>query len=157
MATVNQILERVSRLRPVQAAEDADLARWLLELEGRLWDELAGESALPRPPRLQEEPTGEETGEEEGTVPSTPLTPAWPPAAPARAWPADGDMPLLAPAPYDRLYDLWLTAQLEFALQEYAGYNNTISLFNEASQAFAAWFRRRFPGKPRHGFVHVFS
>ena len=83
--------------------------------------------------------------------------PAWPPAAPARAWPADGDMPLLAPAPYDRLYDLWLTAQLEFALQEYAGYNNTISLFNEASQAFAAWFRRRFPGKPRHGFVHVFS
>ena len=156
MATINQILERVSRLRPVQAAEDADLARWLLELEGRLWDELAGESALPRPHRPQEEPTGEETGEE-GTVPSTPLTPAWPPAAPARAWPADGDMPLLAPAPYDRLYDLWLTAQLEFALQEYAGYNNTISLFNEASQAFAAWFRRRFPGKPRHGFVHVFS
>ena len=155
MATINQILERVSRLRPVQAAEDADLARWLLELEGRLWDELAGESALPRPPEPPE-PQPEGTGEE-GTVPSTPLTPAWPPAAPARAWPADGDMPLLAPAPYDRLSDLWLTAQLEFALQEYAGYNNTISLFNEASQAFAAWFRRRFPGKPRHGFVHVFS
>lgn len=155
MATINQILERVSRLRPVQAAEDADLARWLLELEGRLWDELAGESALHRPPEPPE-PQPEGTGEE-GTVPSTPLTPAWPPAAPARAWPADGDMPLLAPAPYDRLYDLWLTAQLEFALQEYAGYNNTISLFNEASQAFAAWFRRRFPGKPRHGFVHVFS
>ena len=155
MATINQILERVSRLRPVQAAEDADLARWLLELEGRLWDELAGESALPRPPEPPE-PQPEGTGEE-GTVPSTPLTPAWPPAAPARAWPADGDMPLLAPAPSDRLYDLWLTAQLEFALQEYAGYNNTISLFNEASQAFAAWFRRRFPGKPRHGFVHVFS
>ena len=155
MATINQILERVSRLRPVQAAEDADLARWLLELEGRLWDELAGESALPRPPEPPE-PQPEGTGEE-GTVPSTPLTPAWPPAAPARAWPADGDMPLLAPAPYDRLYDLWLTAQLEFALQENAGYNNTISLFNEASQAFAAWFRRRFPGKPRHGFVHVFS
>lgn len=155
MATINQILERVSRLRPVQAAEDADLARWLLELEGRLWDELAGESALPRPPEPPE-PQPEGTGEE-GTVPSTPLTPAWPPAAPARAWPADGDMPLLAPAPYDRLYDLWLTAQLEFALQEYAGYNNTISLFNEASQAFAAWFRRRFPGKPRHGFVHGFS
>ena len=155
MATINQILERVSRLRPVQAAEDADLARWLLELEGRLWDELAGESALPRPPEPPE-PQPEGTGEG-GTVPSTPLTPAWPPAAPARAWPADGDMPLLAPAPYDRLYDLWLTAQLEFALQEYAGYNNTISLFNEASQAFAAWFRRRFPGRPRHGFVHVFS
>ena len=155
MATINQILERVSRLRPVQAAEDADLARWLLELEGRLWDELAGESALPRPPEPPE-PQPEGTGEE-GTVPSTPLTPAWPPAAPARAWPADGDMPLLAHAPYDRLYDLWLTAQLEFALQEYAGYNNTISLFNEASQAFAAWFRRRFPGKPSHGFVHVFS
>lgn len=155
MATINEILERSARLRPIQAAEDADLARWLLELEGRLWDELAGESALPRPPEPPE-PQPEGTGEE-GTVPSTPLTPAWPPAAPARAWPADGDMPLLAPAPYDRLYDLWLTAQLEFALQEYAGYNNTISLFNEASQAFAAWFRRRFPGRPRHGFVHVFS
>ena len=155
MATINQILERVSRLRPVQAAEDADLARWLLELEGRLWDELAGESALPRPPEPPE-PQPEGTGEE-GTVPSTPLPPPWPPAPPPPARPADGDMPLLAPAPYDRLYDLWLTAQLEFALQEYAGYNNTISLFNEASQAFAAWFRRRFPGKPRHGFVHVFS
>ena len=155
MATVNQILERVSRLRPVQAAEDADLARWLLELEGRLWDELAGESALPRPPEPPE-PQPEGTGEE-GTVPSAPLTPAWPPAAPPRALAAHGANARLGPAPYDRLYDLWLTAQLEFALQEYAGYNNTISLFNEASQAFAAWFRRRFPGKPRHGFVHVFS
>lgn len=51
MATINQVMERVSRLRPVQALDDADLAKWLLELEGRLWNVLADTSVLPQQAR----------------------------------------------------------------------------------------------------------
>lgn len=61
---------------------------------------------------------------------------------PPRSWPEDGDKPLLAGAPRDGFYDLYLTAMIEFYMREYSSYNNTVSLFNEAMQAFRAWYRR---------------
>ena len=152
MATINEVIERVSRLRPVQALDDADMAKWLLELEGRMWNVLVETSVIPWREEQPEEP--EEVGQQE--IPMVPLTPAWPPAERARTWPEDGDKPLLAPAPYDRVYDYWLISNIEFALREYTNYQNTHQMFNEAYQEFSAWFRRQFRAKTDHGFVHVF-
>ncbi len=171
MPSINEVIERVARLRPVQALEDGDMARWLLELEGRMWNVLVGTSDLPRqsmpltplvPPAPQDPaeppaPLGQEPeGQTTITIPMTPLTPAWPPLERAKVWPEDGDKPLLAPPPYDRVYDFWLISSIEFALREYSSYNNSVLLYNEAYQEFAAWFRRQFRGKPGHGFTHVF-
>ena len=61
---------------------------------------------------------------------------------PPRKWPEDGDKPLLVEAPRDNIYDLYLTAMIEFYMREYANYNNTVELFNEAYQSYRAWYRR---------------
>ena len=130
------------------------MAKWLLELEGRLWIDLVGTSVIPWRDCPQPQPPQTDGTEEE--IPMIPLVPAWPPAERAKVWPEDGDKPLLAPAPYDRVYDYWLIANMEFAIREYTNYNNTVYLYNEAYQEFAGWFRRKFRAKERHGFVHVF-
>ena len=51
MATINQVMERVSRLRPVQALDDADMAKWIIGLEGRMWNVLVDTSVLPQQAR----------------------------------------------------------------------------------------------------------
>lgn len=49
------------------------------------------------------------------------------------------DTPLLIPEPYDRLYTLYLAAEMEFLDGEYTRYNNTVSYFN---RLFADWANR---------------
>ena len=41
MATINEVIRRVGRTRP-NTLEDEDKARWLLELEGRIYREVTG-------------------------------------------------------------------------------------------------------------------
>ena len=40
------------------------------------------------------------------------------------------DLPLLVGSPYDRLYDLYLMAQIDFYNREYDNYNNSVTAFN---------------------------
>ena len=47
-ATVNNVLERVSRLKP-NTVEDRDTARWIIDLDNRLRMELHAPPCLPRP------------------------------------------------------------------------------------------------------------
>ena len=49
---------------------------------------------------------------------------------------------LLVPAPYDELYLRWLEAQIDYANGEYGKYNNSITMFNTAFEAFAAYYIR---------------
>lgn len=39
MPSVNEIIERVSRLKPVSGVEERDMARWLMQLDGRIYAE----------------------------------------------------------------------------------------------------------------------
>lgn len=124
--TVNEVIERVERIKPVVNVDDRDKAAWLIELDNRIWNELVRKS------REQSE------------------------AVPVRVWPEDGDKPLLVPVPYDRVYDLYLIAMLEFALREYNNYNNTMQAFNYALDLFSCWYRSvHMPasaGEERHLF-----
>ena len=65
-----------------------------------------------------------------------------PDRVPPREWPEDGDKSLLIPSPYDRVYDLYVTAMIEFYLREYGNYNNTVSLFNEMMRTFRSRYRQ---------------
>ncbi len=49
---------------------------------------------------------------------------------------------LLAKSPYDELYLYWLEAQIDYWNGEYAKYNNSIDMFNEAYTAFANHYNR---------------
>ena len=50
--------------------------------------------------------------------------------------------PLAAIAPFDRMYVLWLKAQIQFANAEYGRYNNTISVFESEFAAYRNWYNR---------------
>lgn len=113
MPSVNEVIERVDRVK-VNPYEDADKARWLMELDGKIYQEV---TAFPLT--------------EEGENP-----------APPRVWPEEGDKPLLVDPPYDRLYDLYLFAMIDYHDREYAGYNNAMELFNAAMGEFRRKWRR---------------
>lgn len=49
---------------------------------------------------------------------------------------------LLVGAPYDDIYIKWLEAQIDYANGEYAKYNNSISMYNAAYDAYAKWYNR---------------
>lgn len=49
---------------------------------------------------------------------------------------------MLVPAPYDDIYIKWLEAQIDYANGEYAKYNNSISMYNAAYDAYAKWYNR---------------
>lgn len=65
-----------------------------------------------------------------------------PDALPPEKWPEDGDKPLLVSPPYDNMYDLYLTAMIEFSLGEYSAYNNTAAMFDKAQKEYRAKYRR---------------
>jgi hypothetical protein len=49
---------------------------------------------------------------------------------------------LLIPAPYDDIYIKWLEAQIDYANGEYGKYNNSISMYNAAYDAFSKYYNR---------------
>lgn len=127
MPTINEVIERVERIKPVVNVDDRDKARWLIELDGRIWNEVIMKSAHDTPP---EEPPGE--------------------------WPEDGDKQLLVPSPYDRLYDLYLIAMLEFTIREFGNYNNSMAAFNDALDKFAYHHRNTHMPVGHGDFLNIF-
>lgn len=61
---------------------------------------------------------------------------------PPAAWPEDGDAQLVVRSPYDNLYDLYLTAMVEFWMRDYEEYNNTVDQFQQAYNEFRSRWRR---------------
>lgn len=42
MPTINEVIERVERVKPMVNVEDQDKAKWLIDLDGRIYNELTG-------------------------------------------------------------------------------------------------------------------
>lgn len=148
MATINEVIERVDRVK-VNPYEDIDKARWLIGLEGQVYNELTLYPVGARGPVGHCPLCG---GRELEWSPDNDLTVCrscgWSNAGdlPPRVWPEDGDKPLLVPAPYDELYDLYLFAMIDYHDREYGGYNNDMEQFNAAFGAFRRhWWRRQTP------------
>lgn len=60
------------------------------------------------------------------------------------------DTELLVPAPYDEMYEHYLTAQIEYADQQEDRHNNAIDLFDQVWNRFAAWYNRTHMPKPQN-------
>lgn len=160
--TINQVLERVNAIR-LDAFEDETKAQWLLELEGRLFRELVMRHRLT-PGREKKGPVGVcpqcETVESLcwdavmdanqcracgwSELPSIPV-----------AWPEDGDKELLVPAPYDRLYDLYVFAQMDFHNREIDNYNNSTLAFNSAVDAWEKHYHQNHMPIGAGGYANV--
>jgi hypothetical protein len=61
---------------------------------------------------------------------------------------------LLIPSPYDPVYLLWLEAQIDYANNEYAKYNNSSVMYNNTYSAYWRYYNRtHMPlSKPRKYF-----
>lgn len=117
MPSINEVIERANRVRP-DAIDDATKAAWLLDLNEQLYRETV----------LRHEITEE--------IPEQP-----------KAYPADGDMPLLVGAPWDGLYDLYLFSQTDFINRESANYNNSVQAYNAALDEWQKQYHRQhMPG-----------
>lgn len=143
--TINSVIETVSRLKP-GAVEDRDMARWLLDLDGRLRQRLLPVEDKPEEgPEAPVEAEGEPEGEDAGGAAQS---------APPMSWPEDGDKPLFVPVEYGELYVFYVIAMVEFYTREYGSYNNTIILFNDRLSDFLRAWRRAHRPAPR-GAVRV--
>ena len=152
--TINSVIETVSRLKP-GAVEDRDMARWLLELDGRLRQRLLPMEDKPEEDKPEDKPEegpdvpveaeAEPEGEDAGDAAQS---------APPMSWPEDGDKPLFVPVEYGELYVFYVIAMVEFYTREYGSYNNTIILFNDRLSDFLRAWRRAHRPAPR-GAVRV--
>lgn len=131
MPSINEVIERVNRARP-DAIDDETKAAWLLELDGQLYREtilrhqLTSGRGAKGPVAVC--PTCGGTEITYDRVMDSNLCPAcgWTdlPDFP-KAFPEDGDKPLLVEAPYDGLYDLYLMSKVDFYNREADNYNNS--------------------------------
>lgn len=94
------------------AIDDRTKAAWLIELDGKLMRDVI----------LRHE------AEE---IPET-----------VKAYPEDGDKPLLAAAPDDIIYELYLLCQADFYNREYDNYNNSALAFNTALDEWKKAYHR---------------
>lgn len=115
MTTINEVLEKVAKVRP-DAYEDTTKAEWIIELEGKVRREVY-QRHIPCKgcPWLPEE---------------------------VSSYPEDGDKPLLIPAPYERVYELYVLAQIDFYNREYDNYNNSTVAYNTVLDEWRQAFHR---------------
>lgn len=52
------------------------------------------------------------------------------------------DTMLLAPAPFDSMYQVWLEAKMHYINEEYDRYNNAMAMFNRYFEDYAAFCLR---------------
>ena len=117
--TPNKAIETVDRLKPNSYSEE-DKLRWINDLEGNVkrlvfqWDEKYLEELKSRleSGKLTQEQYNELV---EQTKPYT--------------YPNDMDKELLIPAPFENLYELYLSAQIDYHNKEYEYYNNSVTMF----------------------------
>ena len=149
MPSINEVIERVNRARP-DAIDDETKAAWLLELDGQLYREtilrhqLTSGRGAKGPVAVC--PTCGGTEITYDRVMDSNLCPAcgWTdlPDFP-RAFPEDGDKPLLVEAPYDGLYDLYLMSKVDFYNREADNYNNSALAYNAALDEWRKQYHRR--------------
>ena len=161
MPSINEVIERVNRARP-DAIDDETKAAWLLELDGQLYREtilrhqLTSGRGAKGPVAVCPTCGGTEINYDRMMDSSSCPACGWTdlPDFP-KAFPEDGDKPLLVEAPYDGLYDLYLMSKVDFYNREYDQYNNTAAMFEERLGQYEAWYIRNNPSCDRVNFKNV--
>lgn len=138
MASIRDIIYRAGLARPDVYPEEIK-ARWLMELDGKLKEEVILRHRLTAG-RASYGPVGEcpRCGSSDGLYYNKYLDMSrcecgWDssPEVPER-YPDDLDMELLVGAPWDGLYDRYLAAQIDLYNRENDNYNDSASLFEQA-------------------------
>lgn len=148
MATINEVIERVNQVRP-DAVDDETKAWWLIYLDGQLFRETVlrhrlTEGREPKGPATLCPVCGGTIHYDRRMDSSACDSCGWSDMPQiVKEWPEDGDKDLLVPAPYDRLYDLYIMAQVDFLNRESDNYNNSALAYNTALDEWQKQYHRR--------------
>ena len=123
MATINQVMERVELVRP-SAIDPLVKAKWLIDLDARLWKEVINrhERTEPLPDQVF-------------------------------SYPEDGDKPLLIPDGYDEAYDLYLLCKVSFYAGETDRYENMRESYQTALDNWTKAYTRTHMPVQRGPFI----
>ena len=69
--------------------------------------------------------------------------------------PEDADEELMAPEAFDDIYDLYLSAMIDFHNREYEEYNASATLFHERMQALKTWYIQHHTSSRARNFRNV--
>lgn len=75
--------------------------------------------------------------------------------APEYSMPEDADTPLLVGHPFDDIYELYVSAMIDYHNREYNNYNNAVLLFSERMDQFKAWYIRKHAVSKARNFRNV--
>ena len=67
----------------------------------------------------------------------------------------DEEKELIAYSPFDMLYVYYICAQIDYWSNEITSYSNSMAMYNERYQSFAAEYRRRFMPKKEEKIIHI--
>jgi hypothetical protein len=60
-------------------------------------------------------------------------------------YPDDKDQELLVPAPYDKIYDDYVMAMIDWSNREYGAYNNSMIMYNASFDEVRKWYKQTNP------------
>lgn len=69
--------------------------------------------------------------------------------------PRDADKDLLVAHPFDDIYELYVSAMIDYHNREYNNYNNAALMFQERFDQFKAWYIRKHPSGKVRNFRNV--
>ena len=169
---VRELLTTIDRLRP-NAYTDEEKLHFLNTIEGRIYKEIVEKAEPPKPPPLPlieedeteteesetEETETEETKPDEQEKKKEPLPPRPHCFKPFRE--GDEEKDLIVSIPYTDIYIYYLAAMIDFYNGDSGRYNDTMVLFNQAWEDYAAYYRATHKPKqtnltgmlPHHGYA----
>lgn len=122
--TIGEVLRKVDMIKPNRFTKEQKID-WINEIERQLWFDVVSTHENPKGIRLREYDVN-----------------------------SDPDIVLIAPPPYDEVYQLYVQCQIDLGNMEIAKYNNDRVLFNNALMTFRDYWNRRFmPIQRVEGFV----
>ena len=118
MTTINEVIAKIDEWKP-NAVPQEQKAQWLLNLDGRIYEEVLRGRPAPA------DPGAEKTHRE-----------------PPRAWPEDGDKPLLIAAPYEDIYFQYVQSLMDFTVKDTGSYYNSSALFEQSFNEWKVYYHR---------------
>jgi hypothetical protein len=123
--TLQEAISNIDNLKPNQYTYPQKIS-WLSELDGKLYNEIIATH---------------EFNEDEETIDWNPYSEQ-----------TDPSLELIVGEPYEKIYEYWLAAKIDYWNGETVRYNNDMAMYNTAYQEYANWYNKNHKHKNNLGY-----
>ena len=135
---IKECFDMIDMLKP-NAYDESLKYKWLNTVEKDIFDNII---LLAKPPKKPPMPEGETDNKKKLVF--EPYVEG-----------IDEEKELIAYSPFDMLYVYYICAQIDYWSNEITSYSNSMAMYNERYQSFAAEYRRRFMPKKEEKIIHI--